>query len=78
MTALKKKPKATQCSDHCTISLITHTHKTVASILIRIERKTVDALGEDQFGFTRGKEKGTGIYRCKRKTDQKTVYASEC
>lgn len=81
MTSLKKKPKTTQCNDHCAISLITHTHKTVASILIRIERKTVDALGEDQFGFTRGKggkEKGTDIYRCKRKTDQKTVYASEC
>jgi len=55
MTALKKKPKATQCSDHCTISLIKRTHKTVARVLIRTERKTVDALGEDQFGFTRGK-----------------------
>jgi len=54
MNALKK-PKATQCSDHCTISLIIHTQKTVARVLIRIERKIVDALGEDQFGFTRGK-----------------------
>ena len=54
MTVLKK-PKATQCSDHCTISLITHTHKTVARILIRIEMKIADALGEDQFELTRGK-----------------------
>ena len=40
MTALEKKIKATKCSDHHTISLITHTAKTVASILrSKIERK---------------------------------------
>jgi hypothetical protein len=56
MIALKKKPKATKCSDHRTISLIAHTAKIVASILRRrIERKTEDVLGEDQFGFRRGK-----------------------
>ena len=27
MIAIKKKPKATKCSNHCTISLITHTAK---------------------------------------------------
>ena len=53
---LKKKPQATKCSDHCTISLITHTAKTVAEILRRrIERKIEDVLREDQFGFRRGK-----------------------
>jgi hypothetical protein len=52
------KPKATKCSDHPTISLITHTAKIVTRILRRrIERKTEDALGEDQFGFRR--EKGS-------------------
>jgi hypothetical protein len=56
MIALKKKPKGTKCSDHRTISIIAHTAKRVAIILrSRIERKTVDALGEDQFGFRRGK-----------------------
>jgi len=56
MIALKKKPQATKCSDHHTISLIAHTAKTVAKILRRrIEKKTEDALGEDQFGFRRGK-----------------------
>jgi hypothetical protein len=30
---LKKKPKATKYSDHCTISLFAHTAKTVARIL---------------------------------------------
>ena len=38
--ALKKKPQATKCSDHCTISLIAHTAKIVAKILERrIEKK---------------------------------------
>jgi retron-type reverse transcriptase len=56
MITLKKKPQATKCSDHPTISLIAHTAKIVAKILRRrIEKKTEDVLGEDQFGFRRGK-----------------------
>jgi hypothetical protein len=56
MTALKKKPKATKRSDCHTISIITHIAKTVERILRRrIERKTEDVLGEDTFGFRRGK-----------------------
>jgi hypothetical protein len=56
MIAVKKRPKATKCSDHRTISLIVHTAKIVARALRRrIERKIKDALGEDQFGFRRGK-----------------------
>jgi hypothetical protein len=59
MTALKKKAKATKCSDHHIISLTAHTHtaKTVAKILRkRTGRKIEDVLGEDQFGFRKGKE----------------------
>jgi len=60
MIALKKKPQATKCSEHRTVSLITHTIKILAKILRRmIERKIEDVLGEDQFGFRRGK--GTRI-----------------
>jgi len=57
MVALKKKPQATKCSDHRTISLIGHTGKIVAKILRRrrIEKKIEDVLEEDQFGFRRGK-----------------------
>jgi hypothetical protein len=56
MIALKKKPQATKCSDHRTISLIAHTAKIVAKILRRkTEYKTEDVLG-DQFGFRRGKK----------------------
>ena len=55
MIALKKT-QATKCSDHHTISLITHTAKIVAKILRRrIEKKTEDLLGEDQLGFRTGK-----------------------
>ena len=54
--ALKKKPQATKCSDHRTINLIAHTAKIVTKILRRrIEKKIEDVLGEDQFGFRRGK-----------------------
>jgi hypothetical protein len=56
MIALKKKPQATKCSDHRTISIIAHTAKTVAKILRRrIEKKIENVLEEDQFGFRRGK-----------------------
>jgi hypothetical protein len=62
MIASKKKPHATKCSDHRTVSLIAHTAKILAKILRRmIERKIEDVLGEDQFGFRRGK--GTGMLR---------------
>jgi len=35
MTALKNNTKVTKCSDHCTISIITHT----AKIVVRVLRK---------------------------------------
>ena len=56
MITLKKKPQATKCSDHRSISLIAHTAKIVAKILRRrIEKEIEGVLGEDQFGFRRGK-----------------------
>ena len=56
MIALKKKRQTTKCSDHRTISLISHTAKIIAKILRRrIERKIEDVLGEHQFGFRTGK-----------------------
>jgi len=51
-----KKMQATKCSDHRTISLIAHTAEIIAKILRRrIERKIENVLGEEQFGFRRGK-----------------------
>jgi hypothetical protein len=53
---VKKKPNAAKCSYHRTIILIAHTAKIVDRIpRRRIERKIEDVLGEDQFGFRRGK-----------------------
>jgi hypothetical protein len=64
MIALKKKPKATKSSDHRTISLVAHTAKIVERILRRrVERKTEDALGEDQSGFRKGTSDAIGILR---------------
>ena len=55
--ALKKKTQATKCSEHSTISLISYRRKIIVKILRRrIERKFENVLGEDQFGFRRGKE----------------------
>jgi hypothetical protein len=51
MVALKKKPKARKCTDHRTISLIAH----VANVVRRSEKKIEYVLGEDQFGFIKGK-----------------------
>ena len=55
MITLKKKLKATKCSDHGTTSFTARTGKILPRILIRrIERKIVDVIG-DQFGFRGGK-----------------------
>ena len=56
MIALPKKNWAKECSDHRTISLISHTGKIVAHFLnIRLESKLEEITEEDQFGFWRGK-----------------------
>jgi hypothetical protein len=56
MVALKKKPRARKCTDHRKISLIAHAVKVVASVIRRrSEKKIEDVLGEDQFGFRKGK-----------------------
>jgi len=48
MIVLKKKPKATKCSDRHTISLIAHTVKIATRILgRRIEMEIGDVLGEE-------------------------------
>jgi len=56
MIAPNKKLRATEFSDHQTISLIVQTAQIVMRILRwRTGRKIKDSLGEDQFGFIRGK-----------------------
>jgi hypothetical protein len=49
---LKKKPIVTNYSHHCTTNLIAHAAKIVMrTFRRRMEEKTEDFLGEDQFGF---------------------------
>jgi hypothetical protein len=56
MVALKNEPKAKKCTDHRTVSLIAHAAKVVASVIRRrSEKKIVDVVGEDPFGFRKGK-----------------------
>uniref|UniRef100_A0A8D8R6E3 Craniofacial development protein 2 n=1 Tax=Cacopsylla melanoneura TaxID=428564 RepID=A0A8D8R6E3_9HEMI len=56
LVPLPKKPNATQCKDFRTISFICHLTKAITRIIIkRIEGKVEKHLGEDQFGFRKGK-----------------------
>jgi len=55
MIAFKNETEATKCNN-LTISLNAHTAKRVTTILRRrIEKKIEDMVGEDQFGFRKGK-----------------------
>jgi hypothetical protein len=48
MIASKMEPKAMNCIDQCTVSLITHTAKIVLRVLqIRMERKIKNILRKD-------------------------------
>src|SRR6218665_3303380 len=58
MVTLKKKTNAMTCEDHRTISLLTHASKIVLRVLTkrlqsRAERD--NCIGEDQYGFRKGK-----------------------
>ncbi|KAI5735741.1 hypothetical protein M8J77_022050 [Diaphorina citri] len=56
LVPLPKKPNATECKDFRTISFICHLTKAITRILIkRIESKIEQHLGEDQFGFRKGR-----------------------
>jgi hypothetical protein len=51
-----EKPKARQCTDHRTISLIAHAAKVVASVIRRRSEKKIEGVLVDyQSGFRKGK-----------------------
>jgi hypothetical protein len=54
--ALKKKPQATKCSDHRTISLIAHTTEIVAKMLRRMIEKNLRMYSEISLDLEEGKE----------------------
>ena len=52
VTMIAQKNQAKKCSDHRTISLISHTGKIVARILSkRLKSKIEEVIEEEQFGF---------------------------
>ena len=60
---LSKKSKATECSDHRTISLMPHITKIFLKIILKRMRKKVDnEVGEEQFGFRAGSGTREGIF----------------
>ena len=55
MIPLQKKMNAVECSDHRTISLISHASKILLKILTnRIKAKARDFIGRNQFEFRKG------------------------
>ena len=58
MVSLKKKPNAMTYEDHRTISLLTHALKIVLRVLtkrIQSRAERDSCIGEDQYGFRKGK-----------------------
>ena len=55
MISLQKKMNAVECSDHRTISLISHASRILLKILTnRIEAKARDFIRRNQFGLRKG------------------------
>src|SRR6478609_5520196 len=55
MIPLQKKMNAVECSDHQTISFISHASKILLKILTnRTEAKARNSIGQNQFGFRKG------------------------
>jgi hypothetical protein len=56
--ALKKKPKATKCSDHCTVSLIAHT----AKVVMRMLRRRIERMHLEKISLDLGEAKKLGLH----------------
>ncbi|GFS27228.1 RNA-directed DNA polymerase from mobile element jockey-like [Elysia marginata] len=60
---LQKKPGATECENHRTISLMSHTLKLLLRILLtRIRSKIKPEISETQFGFVANKSTTNAIF----------------
>ena len=78
---LPKKPRATECSDHRTISLMCHTLKLLLLIILkRITNKINVNVGPEQAGFRKDSGTREGIFNLRLITEkylekQKDIYA---
>ena len=60
---IPKKPKATQCTEYRTISLMSHATKVLLKIILeRVKGKIDVVIGENQSGFRAGKGTREGIF----------------
>ena len=78
---IPKKPKATDCSDFRTISLMSHATKMIMTILLRrIQSKVAAEVSEEQFGFKQNSGTREAIFTMRNITEtyineQKDIYA---
>ena len=78
---IPKKPKATECSDFCTISFMSHATKLIMTILLRrIQSKVAAEVSEEQFGFKQNSGTREAIFTMRNITEtyiseQKDIYA---
>lgn len=64
--ALPKKPKATECSNFRTLSLINHTLKILLRVILKRNRSLIEnEVDEFQSGFVKGKGTREGIFNMK-------------
>jgi len=75
MIPIKKKANAVECGDYRTLSLICHASKILLKVLNRrIENKAKDFIGENQFGFRKGRgtREAIGVLRtlCERSIER--------
>ena len=64
--ALPKKAKAVECSQHRTISIMSHVTKILLRIImLRMRNKIKSEIGDDQCGFDEGKGTTNAIYMLK-------------
>ena len=61
--ALPKKPRAVECKDHRTISLMSHVMRVILKVIhSRIERKIDEQIAEEQYGFRSGRGTREAIF----------------
>ena len=62
-TTLPKKPKATKCEEHRTISLMPHVMKIFLKIILERNKERINVeIGDEQFGFRPGSGTREGIF----------------
>lgn len=80
MIPIKKKNNATTCKDYRTISLLPHAAKVMLKILTKRIQAKVEAekgLGEDQFGFRKGRGTRDAIGALRVLTERSLEYGQE-